>query len=149
MKESLMTSHCSPFVCLCVVYPSCHVISQWFSFLSGLRRFSRDSYHIRSLFDSCRRRLVPSRIDQGSPWFSSVLEQMLSWYQNSTLQCMLHMQPSQRHKRTNSDHMHYLYQKDERALPGDLKNGDIVPCPPPINVVFVTTSPQSFLSPSS
>jgi hypothetical protein len=30
-----------------------------------------------------------------SSWFSLVPEQMLSWYPNSTLLCMLHMQPSQ------------------------------------------------------
>jgi hypothetical protein len=29
------------------------------------------------------------------PWFSLVQEQMLSWYPNSTLHCMLPMQPSQ------------------------------------------------------
>jgi hypothetical protein len=33
--------------------------------------------------------------DQGFPWFSLVTEQMLSWYTNSTLHCMLPMQPSQ------------------------------------------------------
>jgi hypothetical protein len=33
--------------------------------------------------------------DQGFPWFSLVPEQMLSWYQNSTLHCMLPMQTSQ------------------------------------------------------
>jgi hypothetical protein len=36
-----------------------------------------------------------NQLDQGFPWSSSVLEQMLSWYQNSTLHCLLHMQPSQ------------------------------------------------------
>jgi hypothetical protein len=35
------------------------------------------------------------QLDQGFPWFSLVPEQMLSWYPNSTLYCMLHMQPSQ------------------------------------------------------
>jgi hypothetical protein len=35
------------------------------------------------------------QLDQGIPWFSLVLEQMLSSYPNSTLHCMLHMQPSQ------------------------------------------------------
>jgi hypothetical protein len=35
------------------------------------------------------------QLDQGFPWFSLVSEQMLSWYPNSTLHCMLHMQPSQ------------------------------------------------------
>jgi hypothetical protein len=34
------------------------------------------------------------QFDQGFPWFSSILEQMLRWYPNSTLHCMLHMQPS-------------------------------------------------------
>jgi hypothetical protein len=34
------------------------------------------------------------QIDKDFPWFSSVLEQMLSWYPNFTLHCMLHMQPS-------------------------------------------------------
>jgi hypothetical protein len=33
------------------------------------------------------------QIDQGFPWFSLVPEQMLSWYPNSTLHCMLHKQP--------------------------------------------------------
>jgi hypothetical protein len=32
------------------------------------------------------------------------------------------MQPFQRHIKINSDHMRYLYQKDERALPGNLQN---------------------------
>jgi hypothetical protein len=32
---------------------------------------------------------VPGQIDQGFPWFSLVPEQMLSWYPNSTLHCML------------------------------------------------------------
>jgi hypothetical protein len=27
-----------------------------------------------------------------------------------------------KHKEINSDHMHYLYQKDERALPGNLQS---------------------------
>jgi hypothetical protein len=35
------------------------------------------------------------QLDQGFPWFSLVPEQMLSWYSNSTLHCMLPMQPSQ------------------------------------------------------
>jgi hypothetical protein len=35
------------------------------------------------------------QLDQGFPWFSLVPEQKLSWYPNSTLLCMLHMQPSQ------------------------------------------------------
>jgi hypothetical protein len=35
------------------------------------------------------------QLDQGFPWFSLGPEQMLSWYPNSTLHCMLHMQPSQ------------------------------------------------------
>jgi hypothetical protein len=35
------------------------------------------------------------QFDQGFPWFSLVPEQMLRWYPNSTLLCMLHMQPSQ------------------------------------------------------
>jgi hypothetical protein len=34
------------------------------------------------------------QLNQGFPWFSLVPEQMLSWYQNSTLHCMLPMQPS-------------------------------------------------------
>jgi hypothetical protein len=33
------------------------------------------------------------------------------------------MQPFERHIKINYDHMHYLYQKDERALPGNLQNG--------------------------
>jgi hypothetical protein len=36
-----------------------------------------------------------SQLDQGFLWFSLVPEQMLSWYPNSTLHCMLSMQPSQ------------------------------------------------------
>jgi hypothetical protein len=35
------------------------------------------------------------QLGQGFPWFSLVPEQILSWYQNSTLRCMLPMQPSQ------------------------------------------------------
>jgi hypothetical protein len=35
------------------------------------------------------------QLDQGFPWFSLVPEKMLSWYPNSTLHCMLPMQPSQ------------------------------------------------------
>jgi hypothetical protein len=35
------------------------------------------------------------QLDQGFPWFSSVLEQILSWYPNSTLYCMPLMQPCQ------------------------------------------------------
>jgi hypothetical protein len=35
------------------------------------------------------------QLDQGFPWFSSVLEQMLIWYPNCTLHCILHMQTSQ------------------------------------------------------
>jgi hypothetical protein len=35
------------------------------------------------------------QLDQGFPWFPLVPEQMLSWYPNSTLHCMLPMQPSQ------------------------------------------------------
>jgi hypothetical protein len=34
------------------------------------------------------------QLDQGFPWFSLVPEQMMSWYPNSTLHCMLSMQPS-------------------------------------------------------
>jgi hypothetical protein len=37
--------------------------------------------------------LATGNLDQGFPWFSSILEEMLSWYPHSTL---LHMQPSQR-----------------------------------------------------
>jgi hypothetical protein len=36
-----------------------------------------------------------SQLDQGFSWFSLVPEQMQSWYPNSTLHCMLPMQPSQ------------------------------------------------------
>jgi hypothetical protein len=32
---------------------------------------------------------------QGFPWFSLLPEKMLSWYQNSTLHCMLLMEPCQ------------------------------------------------------
>jgi hypothetical protein len=35
------------------------------------------------------------QLDQGFPWFSSLLEQMLSWYPNSTLLWSLHIQHSQ------------------------------------------------------
>jgi hypothetical protein len=35
------------------------------------------------------------QLDQGFPWFSLLPEQMLSWYPNSTLHCMLPIQPSQ------------------------------------------------------
>jgi hypothetical protein len=35
-----------------------------------------------------------SQLDRGFPWFYLVPEQMLSWYPNSTLHCMLPMQPS-------------------------------------------------------
>jgi hypothetical protein len=34
------------------------------------------------------------QLDQGFPWFSLVPEQMLSWYPNSMLHCVLPMQPS-------------------------------------------------------
>jgi hypothetical protein len=34
------------------------------------------------------------QLDQGFPWFCLVPEQMLSWYPNSKLLCMLHMLPS-------------------------------------------------------
>jgi hypothetical protein len=45
---------------------------------------------------SCIRKVLrPANSDQGFPWFSLVPEQMLSWYPNSTLHCMLPMQPSQ------------------------------------------------------
>jgi hypothetical protein len=33
------------------------------------------------------------QLDQGFPWFSLVPEQMLSWYPNSTLHCMLPCSP--------------------------------------------------------
>jgi hypothetical protein len=35
------------------------------------------------------------QLDQGFPWFSLFLEQMLNWYLNSALHCMLPVQPSQ------------------------------------------------------
>jgi hypothetical protein len=35
------------------------------------------------------------QLNQGFPWFSLVPQQMLSWYQNSTLHSVPHMQPSQ------------------------------------------------------
>jgi hypothetical protein len=47
----------------------------------------------RSQFASGRSCGQPT--DQGFPWFSLVPEQMLSWYPNFTLHCMLAMQPSQ------------------------------------------------------
>jgi hypothetical protein len=36
------------------------------------------------------------RPDQAFSWVSSVIEQMLGWYPDATLHCMLHMKPSQR-----------------------------------------------------
>jgi len=41
-----------------------------------------------------RRQFATGQLDQGFPWFLSVLEQMLSQYPKSTLQWMLFMQPS-------------------------------------------------------
>jgi hypothetical protein len=35
------------------------------------------------------------QLDQGFPWFPLVPEQMLSWYPNFTLHCMLRLQSSQ------------------------------------------------------
>jgi hypothetical protein len=35
-----------------------------------------------------------AQLDQGFPWLSLAAEQMLSWYPNSTLHCMLHMHPN-------------------------------------------------------
>jgi hypothetical protein len=56
------------------------------------------------------------------------------------------MQPFQRHIKINFDHMRYLYQKGERALPGTLKPGNIVSYPPPtLNVASLTTSPLPFV----
>jgi hypothetical protein len=49
-----------------------------------------------------------SQLDQGFLWFSLVPEQMLSWHPNSTLHCMLHMEPFNaewtRHKDILLDH---------------------------------------------
>jgi hypothetical protein len=42
-----------------------------------------------------REGLATGQLDQAFPWLSLVPEQILSWYLNSTLHCMLHMQPSQ------------------------------------------------------
>jgi hypothetical protein len=36
--------------------------------------------------------LATGQLSQGFPWFSSVLEQMLSWYPNSTLHCIRNTQ---------------------------------------------------------
>jgi hypothetical protein len=33
------------------------------------------------------------QLDQGFPWFSLASEQLLRWYPNSMLHCMLHKQP--------------------------------------------------------
>jgi hypothetical protein len=44
---------------------------------------------------------VTGQLDKGFPWFSLVLEQMLSWYQNSTLNFMHHMQHSRWTKYSN------------------------------------------------
>ena len=41
-----------------------------------------------------RRQFAAGQLDQGFPWFFSVLEQMLSQYPKSTLHWMLFMQPS-------------------------------------------------------
>jgi hypothetical protein len=38
---------------------------------------------------------VTDQLAQGIPWISLVPEQMLSWYSNSTLHCMLNMLPNQ------------------------------------------------------
>jgi hypothetical protein len=38
---------------------------------------------------------VTGQLNQGFQWVSLVPEQMLSWYPNSTLHCVLPMQPSQ------------------------------------------------------
>lgn len=40
--------------------------------------------------------LATDKIDPGFPWLSSVLQQMLNWYQNFTLNCWFLMQPSRR-----------------------------------------------------
>jgi hypothetical protein len=57
------------------------------------------------------------------------------------------MQPFQRNTTIKSFTLCqiYLYQKDERALPGNLQTGDNVSCPP-LNVVSLTTSPPHSLS---
>jgi hypothetical protein len=39
--------------------------------------------------------LATGQIDQGFPWFSSVLEKMQSWHLYSELHCLLHMRPCQ------------------------------------------------------
>jgi hypothetical protein len=44
------------------------------------------------------------------------------------------------YKKINSVHMHYLYHRDERVLPGNLQNRRYSFFPPP-NVVSLTTSP--------
>jgi hypothetical protein len=48
------------------------------------------------------------QLDQGFPWFSSVPEQMLSWYPNSTLHCMLLMQASQWGRQKFRLNVHFL-----------------------------------------
>jgi hypothetical protein len=98
-------------------------------------RSGKQYNHTASKSVCIRKVLRPATSISVSPWFSSVLEQVLSWCTNSALHSMLHMQPfqwkhqnfalmlpSQRHIKINSDHMHYLYQKDERTVPGNLHN---------------------------
>jgi hypothetical protein len=70
-----------------VLYPV-RVVSMWNSYVC---------LHISLSFEVSLHLEGPAtgQLDQGFPWFSLVPEQMLSWYPNSTLLCMLHMQPSQ------------------------------------------------------
>jgi hypothetical protein len=85
--------------------------------------------------------------DQGTPWFPSVLDQMMNWYRNHTLHCtashvalsvttsifrsditlpmldQISLQcRSPKVIKINFDQMHYLYREDERVLPGNLQN---------------------------
>jgi hypothetical protein len=47
---------------------------------------------VRYELDFVSQKAHSGQLDQGFPWFSLVPEHMLSWYPNSTLLCMLHMQ---------------------------------------------------------
>jgi hypothetical protein len=102
-----------------------------------------------------------SQVEQGFPWFSSVLDQMLSWFSNAsraafsmltskchpnlalpTLITKFRMKavkppfkffPRSWHKKSNSQPFTfsptYLYQKDERALPENLRSSNSFSAP--------------------
>jgi hypothetical protein len=68
-------------------------------------RTSQDTHYIFSISELILFRMLgltlhpegpaTGQLDQGFPWFSLVPERILSWYPNSTLHCMLLVQPSQ------------------------------------------------------